>query len=297
MQNTIGVYFGSVQMQKKDTKRSFETMKQSQQISEEMASQQSATHYGDDRYDDQSSSSSISDEGSDQDWASPTDAKKGRLGQGYGVMCSEASSANCLHMSGHPETSMSYKPAADDDRRKVRRERNKQAAARCRQKRVDLTNSLIAETEALENEKIKLEREIETLYRQTHELQFVLESHSKRCQMMTNCCVKSNFSDSLTTPVDLTAVKVEKPDTKANFGSMTAKLGMGRPTSLPIRSSIATPSMNTPFSGSTGIPCSLTLDFMADGHTGLTPLTGLPSAAEVPLSAQCLGPNHSLINL
>jgi len=34
--------------------------------------------------------------------------------------------------------------AEDEERRRVRRERNKLAAARCRQRRVDLTNQLLA---------------------------------------------------------------------------------------------------------------------------------------------------------
>lgn len=35
-------------------------------------------------------------------------------------------------------------PIEGDEKRQIRRERNKQAAARCRQRRVDLTNSLTA---------------------------------------------------------------------------------------------------------------------------------------------------------
>ena len=34
--------------------------------------------------------------------------------------------------------------AEDEERRRIRRERNKLAAARCRQRRVDLTNQLLA---------------------------------------------------------------------------------------------------------------------------------------------------------
>jgi len=34
--------------------------------------------------------------------------------------------------------------ADDEERRRIRRERNKLAAARCRQRRVDLTNQLLA---------------------------------------------------------------------------------------------------------------------------------------------------------
>jgi len=38
----------------------------------------------------------------------------------------------------------------EEERRRVRRERNKQAAAKCRQKRVDLTNQLLSVGKILE---------------------------------------------------------------------------------------------------------------------------------------------------
>src|SRR6218665_1190729 len=87
-------------------------------------------------------------------------------------------------------------------------------------------------------------------------------------------------------------------------GAFDAKFGaISRPNSLPISSSLAMAhgGMDTPhFSGggSGATPCSsLTLDFMADGHTGLTPITGMPSAAEGPSSVDCLPSTQTLMNL
>jgi len=67
-------------------------------------------------------------------------------------------------------------------RRQRRRERNKAAAARCRQRRLDLTNQLLTETQQLESEGQKLEREIENLRRQRDQLQFVLDAHRPVCR-------------------------------------------------------------------------------------------------------------------
>lgn len=66
-------------------------------------------------------------------------------------------------------------------RRDRRRERNKLAASRCRQRRLDITNHLLAETQKLEAEAQKLEREIENLRKQKSQLQFVLDAHQPSC--------------------------------------------------------------------------------------------------------------------
>lgn len=75
----------------------------------------------------------------------------------------------------------------DEERRRKRRERNKMAAARCRQRRIDLTNLLTKETECLENKRNELEKEVNFLNQETNQLQFILDSHSKRfCRMKEN---------------------------------------------------------------------------------------------------------------
>ena len=64
----------------------------------------------------------------------------------------------------------------------VRRERNKQAAARCRNRRLDLTNKLSDEVEVWEGKKKSLTQEIHELTAAKRELEFVLEAHSHTCQ-------------------------------------------------------------------------------------------------------------------
>ncbi|KAG8222009.1 hypothetical protein J437_LFUL002770 [Ladona fulva] len=71
----------------------------------------------------------------------------------------------------------------EEERRRVRRERNKMAAARCRKRRMDHTNSLLIETEGLEQKKQGLQSEIQQLQMQKEELEFLLEAHKACCRL------------------------------------------------------------------------------------------------------------------
>jgi len=124
-------------------------------------------------------------------------------------------------------------------RRQRRRERNKAAAARCRQRRLDVTNQLLTETQHLESEGQKLEREIENLRRQRDQLQFVLEAHKPVCHGGNDLAdmIKSE-------PVPTTSGAVA--------------VGPVRPSSLPIATSTASSSN-----------LDLTFDL---GSTGVTPI-------------------------
>lgn len=79
----------------------------------------------------------------------------------------------------------------EEERRNVRRERNKMAAARCRKRRLDHTNELIEETEGLERKKQNLQSEIRQLQHDREELQFILETHRACCRLQTNRRAKS----------------------------------------------------------------------------------------------------------
>ncbi|CAN7999630.1 unnamed protein product [Ixodes hexagonus] len=70
----------------------------------------------------------------------------------------------------------------EEERRRIRRERNKLAAARCRKRRMDHTNSLIKETEGLEDKRSALQSEIQALRHQKDELQFLLDAHRATCK-------------------------------------------------------------------------------------------------------------------
>ncbi|KPP72383.1 fos-related antigen 2-like, partial [Scleropages formosus] len=71
----------------------------------------------------------------------------------------------------------------EEEKRRIRRERNKMAAAKCRSRRRELTDRLQGETEKLEEEKAGLQKEIETLQLEKDKLELVLVSHKPICQL------------------------------------------------------------------------------------------------------------------
>lgn len=89
-----------------------------------------------------------------------------------------------MRVAGGKNTDLSNLPPAEQEqqRRSVRRERNKLAAAKCRQRRVDLTNNLITESDQLEEEQSKLENDITNLTNQKDQLEFILEAHRPVCK-------------------------------------------------------------------------------------------------------------------
>ncbi|XP_061116977.1 fos-related antigen 2 isoform X2 [Conger conger] len=71
----------------------------------------------------------------------------------------------------------------EEEKRRVRRERNKLAAAKCRNRRRELTDLLQGETEKLEEEKADLQKEIETLQKEKDKLEFMLVAHNPVCKL------------------------------------------------------------------------------------------------------------------
>ena len=71
---------------------------------------------------------------------------------------------------------------AEAARRHVRRERNKLAAAKCRNRRRELTDRLQGETDHLEDHQQMLQREIIALKREKTNLEYILASHSPNCK-------------------------------------------------------------------------------------------------------------------
>uniref|UniRef100_A0A3Q3VKH6 BZIP domain-containing protein n=1 Tax=Mola mola TaxID=94237 RepID=A0A3Q3VKH6_MOLML len=70
-----------------------------------------------------------------------------------------------------------------EEKRRIRRERNKMAAAKCRNRRRELTDTLQAETDKLEEEKAALETEIANLLKERERLEFILATHKPACQV------------------------------------------------------------------------------------------------------------------
>ncbi|XP_077296823.1 transcription factor kayak isoform X3 [Arctopsyche grandis] len=82
-----------------------------------------------------------------------------------------------------PANAPIYVSPEEEERRSVRRERNKMAAARCRKRRLDHTNELEDETKDLEKKKQTLQEEIRQLTQNREELEFILETHRACCRM------------------------------------------------------------------------------------------------------------------
>jgi len=68
-------------------------------------------------------------------------------------------------------------PVEEQEKVRSRRQKNKEAAARCRQKRVDLTNKLSKEVEEHQAIKVRLEQEIKKLRMEQENLRRVLANH------------------------------------------------------------------------------------------------------------------------
>uniref|UniRef100_H3DG10 Protein c-Fos n=1 Tax=Tetraodon nigroviridis TaxID=99883 RepID=H3DG10_TETNG len=71
----------------------------------------------------------------------------------------------------------------EEEKKRIRRERNKQAAAKCRNRRRELTDSLQAETDQLEDEKSSLQNDIANLLKEKERLEFILAAHQPICKI------------------------------------------------------------------------------------------------------------------
>ena len=188
----------------------------------------------------------------------------------------------------------------EEERRRIRRERNKMAAARCRKRRVDHTNALLNETDGLEQKKLSLQTELQELQGIKDELEYLLESHRA-----SHCCRLHNgqHNDNPPSPPDIKPyiippyhqkiaerVKTELidsciPDVDSEIFPLPAKKLMlssaviplakpSRPSSLNVCSTknnvseLAGISITTP---STGIQ--FNFDSLMVGGTGLTPVS------------------------
>jgi len=189
---------------------------------------------------------------------------------------------------------------AERKRLNVRRERNKQAAARCRNRRLVLTNKLAVEVEVWEGKKKSLTQEIQELTEAKRELEFVLEAHRHTCKFAATpgqqhqpvvvaiksepVPVTSAASPVLVEPINA-AYLMEAPPASATI-EMAARVP--RPSSLPLASEqpkarspkvevgvdIETPSVILP-----------TVSFDSLVSTGLTPTTVVFNSIVTPVTA------------
>jgi len=109
-------------------------------------------------------------------------------------------------------------PLEERDKRRVRRERNKLAAAKCRQRRVDHTNCLIGETEDWEEKNATLEQEISKLHQQKEQLEFILEAHKAMCrQNKANKQTATTSTATSTCSLDTPTTEVVTPTSVFNY--------------------------------------------------------------------------------
>ncbi|KAK7502810.1 hypothetical protein BaRGS_00006060 [Batillaria attramentaria] len=172
----------------------------------------------------------------------------------------------------------------EEERRRVRRERNKLAAAKCRQRRVDHTNTLVEETEKLEAEKSDLENEIHTLQQQKDQLEFILQAHVPICKVDPSGSAFKVKSEPVESAVPLTSSSLRTACSSSVSSSASSSNSSSRPNSLPLDRQ-RNGELPVVVSCATGVPISTpssglftytSLDSLVEGSTGLTPLTAGP---------------------
>ncbi|KAL1460772.1 hypothetical protein WDU94_012723 [Cyamophila willieti] len=184
----------------------------------------------------------------------------------------------------------------EEERRQVRRERNKLAAARCRKRRMDHTQELELETQGLENKRNDLILEIEQLNGEKLSLEYALKSHQASCRLEPG--LDQQESNRQCNKVTLGGVTVSiksepgvgecggEPTIATSTVNSNKRVALGTP-SRPRPTSLNVSSGTTLISDIAGIPIStpsngiyLNFDSLMEGGTGLTPL--VPRAPLVP---------------
>merc|ERR1711884_158936 len=160
----------------------------------------------------------------------------------------------------------------EDAKRKMRRNRNRLAAAKCRQKRLDQIADLQVEVAKWEMKNRSLEEEVASLREEKEELQYVLAAHRQSCTLQIKVEQEESQSQS---PV-LEPAKPQRP-ASLSLAPVTVK-------------NIEGVSIDTP---SNGI---LSFNTLLEGRTGLTPtniLTPTSLWASVKASSSLNTPNCS----
>ncbi|KAJ7345014.1 hypothetical protein JRQ81_000964 [Phrynocephalus forsythii] len=100
----------------------------------------------------------------------------------------------------------------EEEKRRIRRERNKMAAAKCRNRRRELTDTLQAETDQLEEEKSTLQTEIANLLKEKEKLEFILAAHRPACKIPEEL----HFSEELAVSSSLDLLAANAPPAVAS---------------------------------------------------------------------------------
>ncbi|XP_037047865.1 transcription factor kayak isoform X1 [Bradysia coprophila] len=190
----------------------------------------------------------------------------------------------------------------EEAKRKVRRERNKLAAARCRKRRVDQTNDLVDKVNQLEKEKQKLQSDIQELQLVKEDLEYCLDNHRAQCRLILDKIkaepIDPAYKDDEPPPPKRMLMSnsnpvIAAPPSASPFCPPT-QTKPNRPSSLNVFTHI-TPSqalsMNKNIMDIAGVPITtpstgvFNYDSLMDGGTGLTPVSQplMPSLNRNPL--------------
>ena len=183
--------------------------------------------------------------------------------------------------------------ADEEEKRRIRRERNKLAAARCRKRRVDQIESLQKDVDDWEERKRQLQAEIASLQQQRDEFKLILDAHKSVCKQINGQNSQSSASVGATPHftgpkvvvksepeldsfscghTDGTAESLENYTMSSSISFNTSVSNVSfkpqRPVSLSLKTiplkSIEGVSIETP-------TACLNFDSLIDGRTGLTP--------------------------
>merc|ERR1712098_483829 len=165
----------------------------------------------------------------------------------------------------------------EEEKRRLRRDRNRLAAAKCRKRRLDQIETLQLEVDGWEKRNKKLEDEIAALRAEKDEMAFLLAAHKSSCKL------QNNFVNQ---PVKVEPVMEDNqvfvqvvPEPLMDTTNVTATTSTQVTSPKPKRpASLSIPSIST--KNIEGIPIDtpsnaiLSFDtLMMDGKTGLTPTT------------------------
>jgi FtsZ-binding cell division protein ZapB len=152
----------------------------------------------------------------------------------------------------------------EDEKRSMRRDRNRLAAARCRQKRLDQIETLQVEVNNWEMKNRSLEEEVAALKADKEELQYILAAHRNTCSLQ----------------VKVEPVTEEEPPVFVEVQPRVETVKPQRPGSLSLPmtvNNIEGVSIETP---SNGI---LSFNTLLEGKTGLTPTILSPTSLWGPI--------------
>merc|ERR1712241_615566 len=170
----------------------------------------------------------------------------------------------------------------------MRRERNKLAAARCRKRRVDQTETLREEVNLWEGKKKALQEQIQQLQEEKNQLAFILEAHKSVCSRVSS--ERALDVKPITTTEPRVLVKAEPDLQQSTVRHLTHAEAMEeqqavtvtttvrvaqkpkRPSSLLVgNGSNSLSSLNIPIETPTNVMNQLDFNALMDGRTGLTP--------------------------